>query len=277
VKLAGLAVGGAAAGATLAVATGAARWNRETARVLARLSERSRDHARDEAADAELDSLPPPVRRYLAYALAPGQRPIRRARVDHSGEFAMRPGRWARFTSVQHFTTDPPGFVWDARIAMAPVVGVRVRDSYLGGVGSMHGAVAGLVTVVSEEGTREMAASALWRYLAEAVWFPTALLPSRYLRWEPVDDSTARATLADGDAVAAADFHFAASGEVERVTGTRYRSVGDRQVLTPTEGRHSRYERVEGMMIPTRGEVAWLLPEGTHTYWRGRVVAARYE
>jgi hypothetical protein len=97
------------------------------------------------------------------------------------------------------------------------------------------------------------------------------------LTWTPVDDSTARATLRDRGAAAVADFHFGSRGEVVRVTGSRYRAVGAGQVLTPTEGWHRAYARVGGMMIPTDGEVAWLLPEGSHAYWRARVVRATYE
>ena len=33
----------------------------------------------------------------------------------------------------------------------------------------------------------------------------------------------------------------------------------------------------DGMRVPTRGEVAWLLPEGPKPYWRGEVTALRYE
>jgi hypothetical protein len=153
---------------------------------------------------------------------------------------------------------------------------VRVRDGYIGGVGSMEAAVAALVPVSGQAGTREIASSALWRYLAEAVWWPTALLPSERLAWEAVDDTTARATLSDRGAIAVAEFRFGPAGEVARVTGTRYRAVGDGQVLTPTEGWHRDYQRVGGMMIPTAGEVAWLLPEGPHAYWRARVERATY-
>jgi hypothetical protein len=32
----------------------------------------------------------------------------------------------------------------------------------------------------------------LSRYLAEAPWYPTALLPAAGIEWEPVDDSAAR-------------------------------------------------------------------------------------
>ena len=44
-------------------------------------------------------------------------------------------------------------------------------------------------------GGREIDQSALVRYLTEAVYFPTALLPSRTLRWEALDADSARATL----------------------------------------------------------------------------------
>jgi hypothetical protein len=160
---------------------------------------------------------------------------------------------------------------------MAPPAGVRVRDTYAAGRASMRAAVGALVPVADEEGSAEIAASALWRYLAEAVWVPTALLPSARLVWSAVDDSTARATLTDGHVTAVADFHFAPGGEVTRVTGVRYRAAGGAQVLTPTAGRHAEYRRIAGMMVPTSGEVAWLLAEGPHAYWRGRLAGATYE
>ncbi|MGZ8376130.1 MAG: DUF6920 family protein [Gemmatirosa sp.] len=285
VVLSGIATVTAVAAAAL-VAAGR-RWDDETTRAVARLHDASSDASDDGVpadvyAPARLDAAPAPVRRYLAFALTPGQRPVRRARVEHAGAFAAEPGQWRPFRSVQHFTADPPGFVWDARLSMAPspfdaLATVRVRDGYLAGVGSMRAAVAALVLVAAQEGTREIASSALWRYLAEAVWFPTALLPSDRLTWTAVDDRTARATLRDRGAVAVADFHFGHDGEVVRVTGVRYRAVGDAQVATPTEGRHRAYARIGGMMVPTEGEVAWLLPEGPHAYWRGRLRHAVYE
>jgi hypothetical protein len=202
---------------------------------------------------------------------------VRRAHIEHAGEFALEPGRWKPFTSVQEITAGPPGFVWDARLPMAPLpLAVRVRDGYVGVVGSSRAAVGALVPVGGQRGTPEVAASALWRFLAEAVWLPTALLPSERLSWTALDESTTRATLTDHGATAVADFHFGPRGEVVRVTGTRYRAVGGGQVLTPTEGRHGAYARLEGVMIPTEGEVAWLLPEGPHAYWRARLVRATY-
>ncbi len=47
-------------------------------------------------------------------------------------------------------------------------------------------------------------------------------------------------------------------------------------VPTPWEGHFREYERVDGVIVPREGEVAWILPEGRLTYWRGRVVRVEY-
>ncbi len=280
-----LATAAVAAGAAAAAAAVVAsrRWDARNARAVRSLHDPAPagdPHApRQQRHDPELlAAAPVPVQRYLAFALAAEQPLVRRARFEHVGEFAAQPGRWNRFTSVQHVTTEPPGFVWMAAIAMKPLpVDIRVRDSYLHGVGSTHAAAGGVLPLGGQEGTPEVATSALWRYLAEAVWYPTALRPGERLEWMAVDDRTARATLSDRGATAVADFHFGANGEVVRVTGMRYRAVSGGQLLTATEGRLTDYARIDGMMVPTTGELAWLLPEGPHAYWRGRLVRTRYQ
>lgn len=226
----------------------------------------------------QLAGLSDPVVRYFRFALAAGQPIIRRATLRTEGDFLVRPGRaWSRFTAVQHFATDPPGFVWDARIRMAPLVTVHVRDGYVNGEGSMLGRIWGVVPVVDQRGTPELAAGALLRYLAECVWLPTALLPRPGLSWTAIDDGAARVTLTDGGTTVALDVRFAPSGEIVRVSAMRHRDVSGVGVLTPWTGRFSDYARVHGMMIPVSGDVEWLLPEGAMPYWRGRIVATEYE
>ena len=273
--MAGAAVAGGA------IALGRRRWSAATRREVALLADVAEHTGTVDGAAAfdasMLREVPDPVARYLTFALVPGQPIVRRARIEHAGAFAARPGRWAAFRSLQRFTAPAPGFVWDARVVMAPLLAVHVRDSYIAGAGSVHAAIAGLVPVAEQHGSREIAASALWRYLAEAAWLPTALLPSERLAWRALDDRSARATLSDGAITASADFHFDRSGRIERVTGERFRAVGDGQLITHTEGGHADYVRMNGMMIPTRGEVAWLLPEGAHVYWRAAVTRAEHD
>ena len=57
---------------------------------------------------------------------------------------------------------------------------VVVRDAFLNGKGSTRALALGVWPVASIEGTDAIAVAALQRYLAEAVWFPIALLPENF-------------------------------------------------------------------------------------------------
>jgi hypothetical protein len=277
-KIAGVGVGGAVAAAAAALAVGGAQWNRASARAVRRLSDgaAAEGAVRDRFAPDELAGLPAPVARYFTFALTMGQPLMRRVRLLQEGTFARARDSWAPFTAVEDLSVSPPGFVWDARIRMAPLIATHVRDSYLDGEGVMHGKLAGLVTVVDQRGTPEMAASSLLRYLAESPWLPNALLPSAGVRWEAVDERSARATLSHAGVTASMQAHFGPRGEIERITAERHRDVNGAAELTPWEGRFSEYARLEGMMVPLAAEVGWMLPDGWFPYWRGRTVEAQF-
>lgn len=274
---------GVAGALALAVAFGNSRWDRESARHEAELVKAAAafDCPHDRPAHYApemLTSLPAPVQRYFQRVLTPGQSLVLRARVRHEGDFALKPNEWRPFTSRQLFTVGPPGFTWDASIRMMPLFPVRVRDRYFGGEASMLGAVAGIVKLVDQSGTPGLASGALMRYLAEGAWFPTSLLPCEGVEWTAIDDSTARASLEDHGVRVSVEVHFAPTGEMVRLTAVRERDVNGTSVPTPWEAQHSReLLTVDGMKIPASGEVAWLLSEGRHTYWRGRVVEARFD
>lgn len=265
ILLAGLALG-------LAVGLlGTRRWNRTTAAWAVRLTPRAGEVPVVEA--SELDSLPAPVARYLGHVLPAGHGRVRGVRLTQEGTFLLTPPEgWQPFTATQWIGVQPAGFVWDARIRVAPFLHARVRDGFAGGTGSMRAQLLGLVPLVGIEGTPEIAKAALERYLAEAPWCPTALLPEAGVRWEPMDDSTARARLEVDGITAAVEFHFGADGLVSGIlVPDRGRAVGSTLVPTAWEGRWGDYTWREGMLVPSEGEVAWLLPEGRQPYWRGRL------
>jgi uncharacterized protein DUF6920 len=279
-RVGAVAVGGLAAGAAAAAVAGGILWDRDTARALRRLGTAPMGTGSEPArfSPDQLAGLPAPVRRYFEFALTPGRPLVRRARLAQLGDFLSRPdGPWSPFTAVEHFAVTPPGFVWDASIRIAPLVTVRVRDSYLGGEGAMLGKLGGLVPVVDVHGGREIAEAALQRYLAEAAWLPTALLPAAGVAWTAVDDTTARAALTDQGTSASIEFRFAPGGEIAATSTERYRAVDGKQVLTSWVGRFWDYERVQGMMVPREGEVAWVLPGGRLPYWRGRVTGFAFK
>ncbi len=264
-------------------AWGSARWNAAARELIARL-----DAARTPAApgtpirydERELEGLPAPVQRYFRAVLKDGQAIVTAARVEHAGSFNMSASgeQWKPFTSVQQVVTRRPGFVWDARIAMLPGLAVHVHDAYVAGEGRLHAAIAGLVTMAELRGGGELARGELMRFFAEAAWYPTALLPSQGVRWEAVDEHSARATLSDGAAPLTLLFRFDADGLMASVRAeARGRMVGQVTTMAPWEGRWSDHRLQDGMRVPFTGEVAWLLPEGRKSYWRGTIRSLAYE
>jgi hypothetical protein len=164
---------------------------------------------------------------------------------------------------------------------MAPGIVTYVRDAFVDGHGFMRGAMLGAmlgtITVLDAPSTPELDAAALHRYLAEAVWLPTALLPSQGVQWSPLTDASSRASLSAGAITVTLDFRFGPDGLVESVfTPSRFRDVNGRNVPTPWEGSFTRYEHREGLRVPAEAEVAWLLPNGRLTYWRGVPMEVQY-
>lgn len=261
-------------------AMGQWRWSTKSRDLLARL-EAARVPAAPERFDPrELDGLPPPVARHLRQALPEGTGIIRAVDVVHRGTFNLSATgeRWRPFTSRQRVLTRRPGFVWDGRVSMLPGVSVHVHDAYVDGEGILEPAILGLLTLAKLRDRDEVARGELMRFFAEAAWYPTALLPSQGMRWEPIDDRSARATLIDGELALTMTFHFSDEGLIEAIRADRRgRTVDGRIVPTPWEGRMFNYQRRDGLLIPLDGEVAWLTPQGRLPYWRGTIAEIAYQ
>lgn len=267
-----------AAVTTLAVAR--ARWHMGTVAEVARLHAAAPHTGPERFEPAMLESLPAPVARYLRAALRDGAPIVRHAVIRHAGEFRADTagGAWAPMRSLEHFTGRAPGFVWDARISMARFADVYVRDELVAGAAATRARVSAVTTVADAAGTPELTAGALHRWLGEAVWFPTALLPSAFLRWSAVDDSTATATVTAGASSASLAFRFGPDSLPRfAATPARMRDVGGRAVPTPWRANLWAWQWRGGMRVPACGEAEWGLASGPRPYWRGTITDATYE
>jgi hypothetical protein len=260
---------------------GAGQWEQGTQLLRSKLQAAQRPHAVTRFDAHELEGLPAPVQRYFRLALKDGQAMVQTAHVLHTGNFNMSEtdqDAWKPFNSDQRVVTNRPGFDWNAEITMFPGLPVRVHDAYIAGEGVLHAAVFGLLSVANLQGGGEIARGELMRYLAEAVWYPTALLPSQGVRWEAVDANSARASLTDAAISVSLVFGFNENGLITTVhADARGRTVGKRVELAPWEGRFWNFAQREGMTVPLDGEVSWVLPTGRKPYWRGTSTAITYE
>ena len=264
----------------LALAYGNRRWLSARHQLGASLEAARLPFATKVFSAAQLAGLPLPVQGYLRAAIVDGSRLVAGVALEQTGTFNQSETipAWRPFRATQRVVTRRPGYFWDARIWMWPGVPVRVRDAYVAGEGILQAAVFGLFPVANLRDTGELAKGDLMRYLAEAAWYPTALLPGQGVRWDAVDDHSARATLTDGGIAASLLFRFTVDHQIASVRAeARGRMVGAVVTSMPWEGRFWNYAVRNGMRVPLEGEVAWIHPEGAKPYWRGRITRLDHE
>ncbi len=279
-KIALVLVGLVVLGLVLALLYGRSRWQGGTRQLRTAILAGQMKADPSHYDSREVLGLPSPVRRYFEAVLTDGQPMILKMEMEQEGSFNMGESvaQWKPFRASQLNVMQVPGFDWDATIAMMPGVPVFVHDAYVGGQGILQAELAGLKSLASVSGSPEAAEGELMRFLAEGPWYPTRLLPSQGVKWEAVSDRVAKATLVDAGSRCSLEFYFGEDGFVERVhASARYRTVGEKLVAAPWEGRFSNYQSRDGMRVPLEGEVSWVLASGVWPYWRGRVTQVRYE
>lgn len=222
-------------------------------------------------------TLPVPVQRYFHYALREGQPNIRYAILRQEAEFRHSPeSAWFDVRATEYISGMEPGFVWDAVLQHHRLFWRTAKLTYHEGRGSGHIKLYGAVSLQDVEG-EETDASMLFRFLCELVWLPTGLLPTRTLRWEEIDATSARAVITDEGTTVQAIVHVNSIGQIERIVTTdKYRDLksGFEQHQFTLKCRE--YKEVEGVMIPTAVDFAWNLAHGDFEYGKFSITGVRY-
>ena len=207
-----------------------------------------------------LADLPGPVRRYLRYTGVVGKPFPGTIRLRQQGRMRLGPGqRWVSLDAEEHYSVQPPGFVWAGTARLGPLPVARARDMYAGGPGRLLVKVASLWPVVDASG-EQMDQGEMMRYLSEMIWFPAAFLAGN-ISFEAVDDSSARVTLTDHGQTASGTLFFDGEGRVTDFVAQRYRTAGASSPdtwSTPFTG----YGEFEGLRLPIRGTAVYKLPDG---------------
>lgn len=255
-------------------------YNEETAGLFHTLTDTTSETPKKRVDFNRLTTLPAPAARYFKTALKDGQPYIRTAHFKQSGDLKISPGakNWSQFKAEQTATAFKPGFIWDAKIYMAPLINMRVRDSLINGKGAGKVSLVSSFTIAEDGDHHKLNSAALHRFLAEAVWYPTALLPGEGVKWKALDRNRAIASLTDSGITVSLEFRFNEAGEVTGIyTPGRYGRFDGEYIKKPWEGRFSRYKEIQGMKIPMNGEVGWHLQDGFWLFWKGKIDEISYE
>jgi hypothetical protein len=218
------------------------------------------------------ENLPPPVYRYLLNALPAESQVMRQVTLTQRGVLRIntKSQRWLSFAAVQKIAPMTKAFVWLAKVKLFKVAHVQVIDSYINGIGS--GSVNLFSVFNLDQAVNEPAlnSGALHRYLAEAVWYPTALLPQFGVVWSAKDNRSAVATLTDKETSVSLEFRFNEADEVVGIySAGRYGRFGGKYQQVAWEGHFSAYQRHQGLLLPGKGEVGWYHSGKLQLVWKG--------
>lgn len=217
----------------------------------------------------QLTGLPEPVQTYFRYALKNGQSYLSQLRLKHTGQFKTGQGKdWVDIKGKQYFSAQPPGFVW-----IGKTKAFKARDAYVSNKGNLSVYLFGFLRIVNREG-KTVDQAELLRWLGESVWMPTNLLPNKHIQWQAIDDNKAKVTFTWQSQPVFYIVHFNEKGQIARMETERYMNE-DR--LEKWIGRVSNYQKVNGMMVPTKIEASWMLEEGEYTYARFYVTEFEFD
>jgi hypothetical protein len=239
-----------------------AEYRREVARRL----ERSASPAPLDPGD--LGELPEPVRRYLHATHAVGLPGIHHVEARWRGRIrATANDPWMPFTAEQLLFPGEPSrfFLMHARRGVLPV---EVLHVYRGGSASMRVRILSLLPIVDASGPELDRAETVTMLNDLALLAPAALIDPA-IRWERIEETTARARYTVGTTTVGATLEFDDSGELTNfVSDDRLAISSDgetftrRRWSTPVEA----YRRFGERRCFTRGEGRWHPPEGAFTY-----------
>lgn len=211
---------------------------------------------------SELNNLPSCVQKWMRCSGVVGHEKIHTVRLTQSGRLRLEPDKpWMPVEAVQYINVDKPGFVWKARVKMAPFIYLQGKDKYFNGHGSMQIKLLSLLTVVNSKPAPEMDQGTLLRYLAEMMWYPSAAL-NDYISWEEVGANSARATMKWQGVQASMLFNFNETGDVVSTVAARYQEVNGAFVLNDWGGIPREFHEYNGIRIANQADVVWKYQTG---------------
>jgi hypothetical protein len=222
-------------------------------------------HSEQFVTEELLRDLPEPVQRYMNHTGVVGKPWPNTVHLKQVGRFRTGPERpWMAMTAKQTYTTNPPGFVWDARFKVMGLPLLRARDEYKLGQANMFAKLAGLFTIFDVRG-EELNQGAMLRYLSEMIWFPAALLGDN-ISWQEVDRYSAQVQFMDKGNTVSGTMFIDEEGRVTNFTTFRYREMDGRFSLDPWSTPVTEYGRRAGLNLPIRGQAVWNLVSGDFPY-----------
>ena len=228
-------------------------------------------------AEADLAALPAPVQKYMRLSGAVGKPRVRSVHAVFSGTFRRDPtSPWMKIAAEQYNFFGPPERLFLIRASQfgIPFASLHVFST---GCATMQVRVASLFQVVDARGPKMDQGETVTFFNDMCVLAPATLIAPN-IRWEPVDDLTARAAFTNEGITVRAELKFNQAGElVSFSSGDRFLSADGRTYwrlpwITPLGD----YREFGGRRVAGEGEAIWLTPQGPLPYGKFHLERIEY-
>jgi len=229
---------------------------------------------------AMINELPAPAQRFFRFAIAPGTPLYRVAEIYMQGEFSLGDKAKPDYMPMraQQILAAPHGFIWKVRAGKT--IWFSGSDGANEGSSWSRFWLLGILPVARAGNNVDHARASFGRYVAEAVfWTPAALLPGVGVRWETVDETTARVTVTHMGMEQAVDVFVDADGRPEKVVFQRWSNANPEKKfqLQPFGGYLSNYREFGGFRLPTRVEAGHSFATDDYfPFFKATVTAVRF-
>jgi hypothetical protein len=221
--------------------------------------------------DAEINALPPVVRRYLEFMGVPGRPRDWSLRAHLFGRFRPSPTQpWMPLESWQYNSALDVARFFHLRIHLYGVLPVIARDEYSHGRGRMKATALRMATLVDARG-HELDVGELVTYVNDAILMAPSMLLGPTTSWHALSDDAFEVRFRDCGHVVTAQVTIDERG-APREFATTDRFIQDpyhpdhpfvrTRWSTPIDG----WRIMDGRPLPTAATAIWHLPQGDFSY-----------
>jgi Family of unknown function (DUF6544) len=201
--------------------------------------------------------LPPIVQKYFVHSIALDTPLALSASLQIQGK--LRISRKAKLLPVRaNQSVGHRGYVWQGKLGKSPVW-YNGNEIYAAGNCRVLWWLWGIVPLVIKHGD-DVARSAVVRTVLERIWLPSTLLPAYGVKWEAMDDRTARATVDLDEKTIVLQMTFVSTGALESIQVERWGDLDNSKQyseMTWVVNTLAAEKTVNGYTIPTQYTAGW--------------------
>lgn len=223
----------------------------------------------------DLTPLPAPVQRYIRYCGCLGREKVVNFKAEFVGDIRSKDGPWMPFTCEQYNFVDVPTRLFFIKAVMKGVPADGYH-AFKDGRATMLIKVLSLIPMIDAKGEVMNISETVTLFNDLCVMAPSALIDPR-IRWEAIDDLTAKGFFTHNGVTVSAALYFDDQGRlVNWISDDRYalegKSFRNLRWSTPI----SEYINLGGYTLPAKADLIYDYPEGPFCYGRFTLKNMRY-